>query len=102
MSVKRPSKVSIMGIEYKIKYLPSKQIDGDQGQAIFETRTIKILETLDEANANSTLLHEIIHVILYMTGQVEHLDGDKAEESLVLALEHGLTPLVDLRVLKVS
>lgn len=101
--LKRPKKISISGIEYTIKYLPASKMNSDLGSADFSTRTIKILETLDEDNASSTLLHEIIHVILYTSGQAELLGptgdevGDRREESLVLALEHGLHSLVELK-----
>lgn len=104
VTVKRPKKIMILGVEFIVKYLPASRMDGDLGSADVQARTIKILETQDDANAASTLLHEVIHVILYMSGQGELLgmtgDKDTREESLVLALEHGLFSLVELKCLQ--
>ena len=45
------------------------------------------------SNWKQTLLHESIHACLYFSGAGEGLTMSK-EESIVLALEHGLWPLL--------
>jgi hypothetical protein len=44
-------------------------------------------------NWKQTLFHESIHAALYFSGAAEGLTMSK-EESIVLALEHGLWPLL--------
>lgn len=87
----------IMGIPFKITY-PVKVDKKDKhvGESDGVGRTIKIKKGLADEVKTSTILHEIIHSILYVTGQSERLT-DEQEESLVLALEHGLHPLYELR-----
>lgn len=90
-------KIPIMGIEFKITY-PVKidKKDNDIGESNGAERTIKIKKSLTDEVKRSTILHEIIHSILYVTGQSEGL-SEKQEEAIVLALEHGLDPLYELR-----
>lgn len=86
-----PTQIDIMGIPFRIVY-PKKMPDGVMGEADPLNRTIKIKYGLKDEVFESTLLHEILHVILAITGQSERLKHDQ-EESLVLALEHGLTSI---------
>lgn len=85
----RPTKIDILGIPVRI--IQVKKIDKDDayGESNFMDRTIKIRAGLPEDLFESTLLHEIVHTILGMTGQSEHLKHEQ-EEAIVLALEHGL------------
>lgn len=62
------------------------------GEADPFNRVIKIKYGLSDDIFESTLLHEILHTILAMTGQSEFLKGE-AEEALVIAIEHGLTSI---------
>jgi hypothetical protein len=55
-----------------------------------ESKTIYILRG---TNWKQTLLHEICHAILYFSGASEGLTISR-EEQIVLALEHGLMPLL--------
>lgn len=84
----RPTTIDILGIPFKIVY-PKKMGDGVMGEADPLNRIIKVKYGLGDEIFESTLLHEILHCILAMTGQSELLKHDH-EESLVLAIEHGL------------
>ncbi len=99
----KPKTISILGIEYKIKYKRASRMDGCDGSAHFSDREIHILSSLKGEQLKSTLLHEAIHVILYSSGISQAFLGEEEqEEAAVLALEHGLAPLVELLCLKSS
>lgn len=98
----KPVTILVMGIQYKIKYLPASKMVGIEGEADFTTKTIKILDTLSMASLHSTLLHEIVHIILYSTGISELFEpNENLDEAVTLAIEHGLYPLVELKCLKI-
>lgn len=89
---KRPPRtVTIMGHKVKVRVVPYLEDDSDELLGAFngETKTIFILKDCDW---RSVLLHECCHAILYFSGASEGLTYSK-EESIVLALEHGLGPL---------
>jgi hypothetical protein len=90
-------KIPIMGIPFTITF-PVKvdKKDNHVGESDGTERTIKVKKSLTDDVKRSTLLHEILHSILYVTGQAENLT-EKQEEAIVLALEHGLDPLVTLK-----
>ena len=44
----------------------------------------------------STLLHECLHAILAQSG-IDNMLTDEVEEAIVVALEHGLSPLVEFK-----
>jgi hypothetical protein len=69
------------------------------GDSDIETRTIRLSRTANTtvAQAQRTLLHEVLHAILGVTGQTARL-GFEGEEDLVTALERGLCPLVELKL----
>jgi predicted SprT family Zn-dependent metalloprotease len=54
-----------------------------------DNETIYLRSGIKGVVADQTLLHELIHGILYRSGGKFQLD-DKQEEALVRALEHGL------------
>lgn len=89
--------IPIMGVPFKITY-PAKVDKRDKhvGESDGVNRTIKVKKSLTDDPKRSTILHEIIHSILYVSGQSERLTEEQ-EEALVLALEHGLDPLYELR-----
>lgn len=88
-SRKRPPRVvSILGQKVKVRVVDYLEDDAQELLGAFngETKTIFILKGQDW---RSILLHEICHGILYFSGASEGLTYAK-EESIVLALEHGL------------
>ena len=95
---KLPTKVNIMGIAFAIKYVEvlEKTEDDNYGEMCGAERIIKIKKSLTNAQKFVTIFHETIHAVLYISGQSETLT-DEQEEGLVLALEHGLWPLIKLK-----
>jgi len=91
-SRKRPPRhISICGQKVTVKFVEYLEDDAEELLGAFngETKTIYILKN---SNWKTTLLHEICHAVLYFTGAGEGLTISK-EESIVLALEHGLGPI---------
>ena len=88
-----------MGTKFDVQYT-TKMPKDDMGETIGNERQIKIRAKLTGEKLKATLLHEVIHAILHVSGMTEILtkydEDGKLEEGLVVALEHGLTPIVDL------
>lgn len=84
---KRPKTIHICGHEVKVRYRKRLSADGffhpDRNEI-----EIKTIDTWKD-----TLLHEILHAVLFYSGQSQNFE-DRAEESLVMALENGLKTLV--------
>jgi len=97
---KRETIVSIMGIPFKFEYVDKISSEGEHLAGITHPSDRKIqVSTKDNESAElreSTALHEIIHGILYVTGQSELLTSEQ-EESIVVAIEHGLHGIVDFK-----
>ena len=90
----RPTKIDIMGIEFKIVYPKKISDDGVLGECDYTSRVIKIQANLKEDLFESCLRHEVIHAILGMCG-ISHLLKHEMEEAIVLAIEHGLDGLYE-------
>jgi len=93
---KHPDTLEIMGAVFTIKYLDKlKDEDGTDLSGMMEgtIRTIKInmSQHAHDEILERTLLHEITHAVLYMSGISELLE--KQEEAIVIALENGLSQL---------
>lgn len=92
-SGKRPPRsVIVCGHKLKVKVVPYLEDDSQELLGAFngETKTIYLLRGCDW---KSVLLHECCHAVLYFCGASEGLTNTK-EENVVLALEHGLGPLL--------
>jgi hypothetical protein len=90
-----PTSLRIMGVDFSIQYLDALP-DDELGEMDGPGRVIKINKRQPREDQESTLLHEVLHAVLYLTGQSELLKH-KREESLVLAIEAGLHSLYQLR-----
>jgi hypothetical protein len=94
--------VPILGTKFSISY--GKVTGGNYGETIGNKRQIKIDAKLKGEMLKSTQIHEILHGILHVSGIAEILekyDGDnegKLEEAVVVALEHGLTPIIEIKL----
>lgn len=88
---KLPSVVHISGIPFKIKIV-SLERHHCTGLSCHYGRWIKIDKELTIAEQESTLLHEILHMIIRLNLGVEFLPEDK-EEILVSQLETALSIL---------
>lgn len=86
-----PKSVTVLGHRINIKVVEHLDDDGQELLGAFnaETKTIFLAKGCDK----SVLFHEVIHAAIYLSGNSEGLSASK-EESLVLALEHALFPLV--------
>lgn len=84
-----PKEVVVLGQAFKIRLMPA--VD-DDGSCDGPRRLIQVSEEQDQEAADSTLLHEIIHAALFVSGHAETL-GNEREEGLVLVLEHALHAL---------
>lgn len=95
--IRRPKSVNVFGIKFTIEYPPDlRDTDGSACCGITDgpDHRIQICSTLNQTQeqVDSTLLHEICHAALYLTGHTEIL-GEKQEEALVLMFENALAPL---------
>jgi hypothetical protein len=88
----RPNCVQILGIPFRVQH--SKKVDGGKALGVMMGANHKIIIKSDVSDTEyeSNLLHEILHAILYVSGQSEQL-SDEHEEAIVLALEHGLSQI---------
>jgi len=91
---KRPPRViNVLGHKIKVrirKHLVCEEGDRLLGAFVYDTKTIFLERGCDW---RTVLLHEVIHAILKLSGTSAGLSHDK-EESIVEALEHGLSPIV--------
>lgn len=85
-----PRVVTVLGQKLKVRVVPYLEDNEIELLGAFnsETKEIFILKGQDW---KPILLHEICHAILFYSGASEGLTYTK-EESIVLALEHGLSP----------
>jgi hypothetical protein len=80
-----PRSISIMGRDYKIRRKRMKEFALCDDDA----ETIWLRSGLKGEMAEQSLLHEIIHGILFRSGSKFQID-DKLEEAITRALEHGI------------
>ncbi len=93
-----PKRIVICGVPHTVKYVD--KIKGEGGEIVYgmyhqRDRIIEIAINPQQSQETllATLLHECIHGVLYLSGHSEGLDGEK-EESIVIALEHGLMGVI--------
>lgn len=89
---------TVLGKRVKIQYIDEiiAAEDGIFGDFNGATMTIRVRKDLPKKELESTILHELLHAILFITGQSFVLSSD-TEEAFVRALEHGLIDLVELK-----
>lgn len=95
MTTKR-RKIDILGVSFtlvkNVKKMPDKD---DHGETNIIDRRIYLnpIKNKTHDEMASTLLHEVIHAILGVSGQDKFIN-EEHEEGLVTVLEHGLYPLI--------
>jgi len=92
-SRKRPPRVvTILGHKIKVRIKPYLEDDGVElyGAFDYNSKTIWLMKGCDW---RGVLLHEMCHAVLALSGTGEGL-GQAKEESIVVALEHSLAPLL--------
>lgn len=89
-----PRVVVVMGNKLKVKVVSYLEDDCEELLGAFNSE-LKTIYLVKNCEWKSVLLHEIIHAILYYSATAEGLSMSK-EESIVLSLEHGLVPILNL------
>lgn len=91
MSVKRtrPRTVNVLGQKFRIKYLHPDDMDDCHGQMLLNSREIIIDNTLPLDEMKRTLIHEVTHAILGISGVSEKLDP-RVEEAICVAMESAV------------
>jgi hypothetical protein len=84
----KPTAMTICGVPFKVTH-PTKMPEHEVGESHATERTIKIKANQKGEEFELTLLHEVIHSILGVSGIAELLD-EKTEEAIVICLENGL------------
>lgn len=85
--MKRPSKLKISFITYKVVSLPKKLRKELDGQHVPNKCLIQIAPGLMPTHEANTLLHEVLHAVLHAAGVGLLLEE---EEKIVLAMANGL------------
>lgn len=80
-----PRSIPILGREYKIRRMRMK----DFANCVDDEEVIYLRSGLKGNVAEQSLLHEVIHGILYRSGNKFQLEEGQ-EEAFVRAIEHGL------------
>lgn len=78
--------ITVLGRTYAIQYVDLDDTYGEHDQV---DKVIRIHHSLSEEDRRATVVHEVIHAILFESGLGQLLDGD-LEEALCRAIEHGL------------
>lgn len=99
MTTNRPKMMPVMGVPFRIQQAKKLAGGKEDGQCWGSLRKIVVRSDTSEMEFESILLHEIIHAVLYVSGQSQMFTNEQ-EEGLVLALEHGLLPLYQRRIKK--
>lgn len=78
-----PTKINVLGHEYLIEH---RDLGDDLGQCDGDRGVIRLHNAMSWHKTRETLLHEVLHAIVYEQG----LNGGKHEEKYVHALAKGL------------
>jgi hypothetical protein len=113
MNIALPNSIVILGHEFRIEQVfdgsmgtaADAEEDRDLGVSMGPQYLIRINMTAPEHSTPdrllNTLVHEIIHSALYITGQDETLalydDTGHLEEAVVMSITNSLSPLITLR-----
>lgn len=87
---KLPPNILVGGMEFKIIL---KEIE-DFGGMDFDNRIIYIRKSLTKEDQLDTLIHEVHHAALGISGLSNILDDDNTEEALVRLVEHMVMPII--------
>lgn len=89
--MRKPKYVMIGPIRYDLKWEDNLTVDGERhhGMIEFDESEISLDSARCLATQQITLLHEVLHAIMYESG-VDGICGDKTEELIVRALSFQL------------
>lgn len=94
MARKIPTEVKILGIPFKIKIVDDLE---DYGETNGPENVIKLNKKFSRDKMESTLLHELVHAALYVSGLSQVLD-DKMEEGIAICVENALNSVVEVKL----
>ena len=83
-----PSTIRVGGIEFKIVLKKMK----DYGDMDIDKKTIRIRTGLSQEESFDTLMHEVVHATLAISGLSNILDDDNIEEAVVRVADYILFP----------
>jgi len=94
-----PKSLPVLGEKVEIKYKENVYVSGDRTDGSYapSSLTIEIDTTNDEDKQEATLLHEILHAILDISGHADVIDDLKKEEGIVRVLERVIHKLYKRR-----
>ena len=84
-----PSTIKVGDIEFKIVLKKMK----DYGDMDIDKRTIRIRHGLTEEESFDTLMHEVTHAALAISGLTNILDDENLEEAIVRLTDYVLFPV---------
>ena len=87
----RLKRLRMGGRTWTLGYLPSASMDGAAGLCHLGAEHIDIDATQSAFDETDTVIHEVMHAILYCQGRPH---GGKTEETYVRALATGLTTVL--------
>jgi energy-converting hydrogenase A subunit M len=93
---KLPSKIFVGGMQFKIIL---REIQ-DFGLMDFDARVICIRKSLTKKEQLDTLMHEVHHAALAVSGLSNILNDENLEEALVRMTEHMIIPIVKKEYMK--
>lgn len=96
---KKPSMVVVAGEIVKVTYKSKVESEGAAAYGIYkrDVNEIEIANKEDEDEQEATLLHEVIHAILHLTGHSTIIADEAKEEAMVEVLERTLHKLYKRR-----
>jgi hypothetical protein len=87
----KPTGITIGGVPFKVTY-PAKMEENQVGESDAMERTIKIKANQKGDEFERTLLHEVVHAAMGISG-ISELFDEKIEEAIVICLENSLHSL---------
>lgn len=88
-----PTQLNILGKIFSVKYV--KMASGDYGETLSKDLLIKINKKLPIESMHATLIHEMAHAALGISGLTEVL-SEQQEEAVVTAFENCFSQYISL------
>lgn len=79
-----PSRLNVLGVEFKVKILSSKKMDEIHGSGIYgnyncNDRLITVRRQENKEEELATFLHELSHAIMWVNGSSQTMTHEMAE-----------------------
>lgn len=86
-----PTSLNVLGVPFRVEV--TKVNEGIVGETVGFYRRIQIDQDLDSRRCLTTLLHEWVHAVLYVSG-VANVLPDEVEEIIAQSMEHALEEML--------